>query len=143
MALLSIASGVRMRVQRSSPYRQRLENFQNTQYFGDFVIGGQHITGIFDTGSFELLVRSTRCTACKHPTPPYDHQKSSTYVHNGTEVQHVFGSGPCISMQGYDTVSVGPMKSSHQTFWEITKHNIPVLDQAKFAAIVGIGPDFA
>eukprot|EP00747_Dinoflagellata_sp_TGD_P020818 gnl/TRDRNA2_/TRDRNA2_128074_c0_seq1.p1 gnl/TRDRNA2_/TRDRNA2_128074_c0~~gnl/TRDRNA2_/TRDRNA2_128074_c0_seq1.p1 ORF type:complete len:349 (-),score=86.60 gnl/TRDRNA2_/TRDRNA2_128074_c0_seq1:10-984(-) len=46
-------------------------------------------------------------------------------------------------MQGYDTVEVGPMKTTDQSFWEIVKHRIPVLDQAKFAAIVGIGPHFA
>jgi hypothetical protein len=46
-------------------------------------------------------------------------------------------------MQGYDTVSVGPMEAKDQSFWQITSHQIPVLDQAKFAAIVGIGPDFA
>jgi len=144
LTVLGVAEGARLRVQKASePYRQRLDNFQNTQYSGDFEIGGQHIKGIFDTGSFELLVRSTRCQGCAHPTPPYDHKVSKTYEHNGTTVQHVFGSGPCISMQGYDTVKVGPMEAKEQTFWEITKHQIPVLDQAKFAAIVGIGPDFA
>jgi len=124
-------------------YTQELHNYMNMQYNADFMIGGQKIQGIFDTGSFELLVRSTRCQGCAHPTPPYDHKVSKTYEHNGTTVQHVFGSGPCISMQGYDTVKVGPMEAKEQTFWEITKHQIPVLDQAKFAAIVGIGPDFA
>jgi len=56
--------------------------------------------------------------------------------------QHVFGSGPCRSMLGYDTVSVGPLHSEKQAFWEITSHRIPVLDTAQFAAIVGIGPNF-
>merc|ERR1719331_3789588 len=35
------------------------------------------------------------------------------------------------------------MSSPRQAFWEIVDHQIPVLDKAKFAAIVGIGPDFA
>merc|ERR1719498_1553530 len=127
----------------TEPYVQELQNFMNTQYTGDFVIGGQHIAGIFDTGSFELLVRSTKCAGCKHPTPAYDAQKSKTFVKNGTVVQHVFGSGPCISESGYDSVEVGPLSSKRQHLWEITQHQIPVLDQAKFAAIVGIGPHFA
>jgi hypothetical protein len=128
---------------KAEPYVQTLNNFMNTQYTGDFVIGGQHLAGIFDTGSFELLVRSTKCAACKHPTPAYDAQKSPTFVKNGTVVQHVFGSGPCISESGYDDVQVGPMTAKGQHIWEITQHKIPVMDQAKFAAIVGIGPHFA
>jgi len=127
----------------TEPYVQELTNFMNTQYTGDFVIGGQHMAGIFDTGSFELLLRSTKCAACKHPTPPYDSSKSPTFEKNGSTVQHVFGSGPCISESGYDDVQVGNMVAKHQHIWEITQHKIPVLDQAKFAAIVGIGPHFA
>merc|ERR1719323_669232 len=47
-------------------------------------------------------------------------------------------------MMGYDTVSVGPdLHSRRQAFWEILEHRISVLDNAKFAAIVGIGPNFA
>jgi len=45
-------------------------------------------------------------------------------------------------MSGYDNVDVGPLHSKNQSFWEIIDHNIPVFDQAKFAAIVGIGPSF-
>lgn len=129
---------------KKASYRQTLHNYQNVQYYADFVIGGQQIAGIFDTGSFELLVRSQRCGHCVHPTPPYDHKKSKTFEENGTVGKHVFGSGPCISVLGYDSVSVGPYLSSpRQAFWEIIDHRISVLDTAKFAAIVGIGPHFA
>jgi len=129
---------------RPVSYKQELHNFQNVQYFADFSIGGQKIAGIFDTGSFELLVRSTRCGHCVHPTVPYDHTKSGTFTKNGTVAKHVFGSGPCISMLGYESVSVGPfLHSPAQAFWEIIDHRISVLDSAKFAAIVGIGPNFA
>jgi hypothetical protein len=58
--------------------------------------------------------------------------------------KHVFGSGPCVSVLGYETVSIGSkLFAEDQAFWEITDHRIPVLDTAKFAAIVGIGPNFA
>lgn len=127
----------------AQPYKQTLHNHQNVQYYADFKIGGQDIMGIFDTGSFELLVRSTRCSQCAHPTAPYDRTKSDTYTKNGTVTRHVFGSGPCVSMMGYEDVEVGPMSTPKQAFWEIVEHQIPVLDFAKFAAIVGIGPDFA
>lgn len=149
IAAFSLASAARirrgLRVQNkvADSYDQKLDNFRNTQYTGHFTIGGQDIQGIFDTGSFELLVRSTKCQHCRHPTPPYDAAKSPTYEKNGSVVQHVFGSGPCISESGYDSVEVGPLSVKRQHLWEITKHQIPVLDQAKFAAIVGIGPHFA
>jgi len=124
-------------------HRQVLHNYQDMQYFADFNIGGQAISGIFDTGSFELLVQSTRCEHCAKPVPFYDHLKSKTYTKQGKVQQHVFGSGPCISMMGYETVTIGPMSSPKQAFWEIIDHQIPVFDTAKFAAIVGIGPNFA
>jgi hypothetical protein len=44
---------------------------------------------------------------------------------------------------GYDSVSVGDLSAPKQAFWEIIDHRISVLDSAKFAAIVGIGPNFA
>lgn len=125
-------------------YRQTLRNHQNVQYFADFDIGGQRIAGIFDTGSFELLVRSSRCDHCIHPTPPYDHKRSDTYRSNGTVAKHVFGSGPCVSVMGYESVTVGGvLHAERQAFWEIVDHRIRVLDTARFAAIVGIGPNFA
>merc|ERR1719272_2136875 len=85
-------------------YKQTLYNKQNMQYHANFKMGGQTIQGIFDTGSFELVVRSSRCTSCKHPTNPYDHTKSKTYQYNGSQVQHVYGSGPCTSLLGYDDI---------------------------------------
>merc|ERR1719387_1635936 len=84
--------GIGFMQRRKHGYRQTLHNYQNVQYYADFEIGGQKIAGIFDTGSFELLVRSTRCAGCKHPTSPYDHSKSNTYEKNGTMTKHVFGS---------------------------------------------------
>lgn len=128
---------------RSEPFRQILHNHQDVQYFADFKIGGQGIAAIFDTGSFEIVVGSSRCKHCVHPTTPYDHELSKTYQENGTMTQHVYGSGPCTTMLGFDTVEVGPhLVAAHQPIWEIVEHEIPILDTAKFAAIVGIGPKF-
>lgn len=139
----TFSSGATRFLQRNPSYRQTLHNFQNVQYYADFKIGGQEIAGIFDTGSFELLVRSSRCKHCAHPTPPYNHDDSKTYVKNGTVTKHVFGSGPCVSMMGYESVDVGTLSTNDQAFWEIIDHRITVLDTAKFAAIVGVGPNFA
>mmetsp|Transcript_112774 Transcript_112774/g.297828 ORF Transcript_112774/g.297828 Transcript_112774/m.297828 type:complete len:424 (-) Transcript_112774:89-1360(-) len=138
------AQAERLRRTSNGGFRQTLHNYQNVQYFADFDIGGQQIAGIFDTGSFELLVRSSRCDHCIHPTPPYDHKRSDTYRSNGTVAKHVFGSGPCVSVMGYESVTVGGvLHAERQAFWEIVDHRIRVLDTARFAAIVGIGPNFA
>eukprot|EP00929_Paragymnodinium_shiwhaense_P044744 TRINITY_DN22941_c0_g1_i1.p1 TRINITY_DN22941_c0_g1~~TRINITY_DN22941_c0_g1_i1.p1 ORF type:complete len:451 (-),score=138.26 TRINITY_DN22941_c0_g1_i1:341-1693(-) len=149
--LFRVSDGVFLRQQRGleepagvgkKGYKQVLHNYQNVQYYADFQIGGQEIAGIFDTGSFELVVRSARCKQCVHPTAPFDHSLSKTYEHNGTVTKHVYGSGPCISVLGYDTVSVGDLHAKEQALWEIMDHRIQILDTAKFAAIVGIGPNF-
>eukprot|EP00931_Biecheleriopsis_adriatica_P094158 TRINITY_DN67842_c0_g1_i1.p1 TRINITY_DN67842_c0_g1~~TRINITY_DN67842_c0_g1_i1.p1 ORF type:complete len:468 (-),score=104.08 TRINITY_DN67842_c0_g1_i1:77-1480(-) len=121
-------------------YRQVLQNHQDMQYFAKFEIGDQPIAAIFDTGSFEVVVRSSRCVACAHPTHPYTHEMSTSFVENGTLENHAYGSGTCTTMLGYDTVKVGPMLAPSQPIWEIVSHEIPILDKAKFAAIVGIGP---
>ena len=63
-----------------------------------------------DTGSFEIVVRSSRCKHCVHPTTPYDHALSKTYKENGTMTQHVYGSGPCTTLLGFDTVEAGSLK---------------------------------
>lgn len=119
------------------PYRQRLRNFHNVQYHADLEIGGQVVSGIFDTGSFDLVVVSTRCKKC--PEPEYNHSASSTYVPDGTEQMHQYGSGPALSRVAYEHVSFGPFVLWNQTFFEIIDHNISALDDASFDAIVGIG----
>eukprot|EP00933_Yihiella_yeosuensis_P014968 TRINITY_DN1318_c0_g1_i4.p1 TRINITY_DN1318_c0_g1~~TRINITY_DN1318_c0_g1_i4.p1 ORF type:complete len:455 (+),score=108.42 TRINITY_DN1318_c0_g1_i4:150-1514(+) len=122
-------------------YRQTLHNLQNVQYFADFQIGGQNISGIFDTGSFEVVVRGSRCQGCASPVPPFDYSKSKDYKPEGKLVLHSYGSGPCLTMLGRDTVKVGPdFVAKDQGIWEMVSHKIPVLNAAKFAAIVGIGP---
>jgi hypothetical protein len=132
---------------RKEPYHQQMDNYQNAQYFGHFKVGGQEIKGIFDTGSFELVVFSTKCKMCdrtwRSAGKPYDAEKSETYVKNGSVAQVVYGSGPLISTQGYEEVAVGPLVAKNQSFWEVTEHRIPVMENAKFSAIVGIGPGFA
>jgi len=143
MLTLMVAAVALKARQQPSKYRQILRNSGDVQYFADFNIGGQDIAGIFDTGSFEIVVRSSRCMACMNPTAAYDHKKSKSYEEDGKLTMHNYGSGPCETMLGYDTVKVGSeLVAERQPIWEITRHNIPVLNRAKFAAIVGIGPKF-
>eukprot|EP00933_Yihiella_yeosuensis_P071212 TRINITY_DN79411_c0_g1_i1.p1 TRINITY_DN79411_c0_g1~~TRINITY_DN79411_c0_g1_i1.p1 ORF type:complete len:443 (+),score=69.15 TRINITY_DN79411_c0_g1_i1:119-1447(+) len=123
-------------------YRQELKNIGNLLYTGEFHVGGQRIDGIFDTGSFDLVVRSSRCQECLHPTPPYSHEKSATYSDAREMSEFEYGSGPVTVRKGFDNVSVGDgtLFTKKQSIYEIVSHSIPLLDHDKFAAIVGIGP---
>jgi hypothetical protein len=117
-----------------------MANFQNTQYYGDIVVGGQVLQGIYDTGSFDLLVLSKRCTSCYRTA--YDHTKSQTYVpvtENAFKEYH-FGSGPAATVRGYDRVEIGHLVVQKMPIWEIVKHEIAVLEVSHLDAIVGIGP---
>jgi hypothetical protein len=112
----------------------------NVQYHANLEVGGQVVSGIMDTGSFELVVVSTRCEICTDP--PYDRNRSTTYHESSKEdkmVTHHYGSGPTTSRVGYEHVSVGPLVAWNQTFYELQDHNITALHSASFDAIVGIG----
>lgn len=122
-------------------YRQKLGNYMNLQYFGNISIGGQTVSAIFDTGSFDVIVSSTRCKQCKKP--PYNPEVSKTFRSSDPvkAVRHEFGSGPVHSELGYEDIKVGPLSSYGQAFHQIVKHDIDVLDSASFDAIVGMAPE--
>mmetsp|Transcript_30889 Transcript_30889/g.65710 ORF Transcript_30889/g.65710 Transcript_30889/m.65710 type:complete len:129 (+) Transcript_30889:90-476(+) len=48
----------------SRKYIQRLVNFADLQYIVNYKLGGQTISGILDTGSFDLLVFPHYCSSC-------------------------------------------------------------------------------
>jgi len=132
------------------------------QYFANITLGEQTLPAIYDTGSFEILTLSVRCPKCKlHASknaPLYDHVVSTTYVGEGTRVEHVFGSGPVISQRGFENIMIGDKadhanaKGSHaglhngpvinkMDFWQIEDHQISAWEAgARFSAIVGLGP---
>jgi len=64
-ALTALYSAValqrRVHETKETSFRQTLKNVNDLNYYGDLKVGGQELSGIFDTGSIELVVLSEEC----------------------------------------------------------------------------------
>ncbi|XP_045039345.1 renin [Desmodus rotundus] len=120
-----------------------LTNYLDTQYYGEIGIGTppQTFKVIFDTGSANLWVPSTKCsplyTACEIHSL-YDSSESSSYVENGTEFTIHYGSGKVKGFLSQDTVTVGGITVT-QTFGEVTELPLMPFMLAKFDGVLGMG----
>ncbi|ELK24020.1 PREDICTED: renin isoform X2 [Myotis davidii] len=120
-----------------------LTNYLDTQYYGEIGIGTppQTFKVIFDTGSANLWVPSTKCsplyTACEIHSL-YDSLESSTYMENGTEFTIQYGSGKVNGFLSQDAVTVGGITVT-QTFGEVTELPLMPFMLAKFDGVLGMG----
>jgi len=121
-------------------YRQRLRNYNNVQYVGDIEVGGQQVGALFDTGSDDLVLRSTECRRCAHHTEAYDHKSSETYKLHGVIHKITYGAGSCTVLRGWDSVTVGSLHTPKQEIWEVMSHSMPLWDQSSYSALVGMSP---
>jgi len=98
-----------------------VNDFSNAQYYGPISVGtpGQNFNVIFDTGSSNLWVPSKTCGLNCGLHPEYDSSQSSTYVANGTVFKIMYGSGPVAGFLSQDSVNVGGLVVTNQTFAEI------------------------
>ncbi|KAH7332480.1 hypothetical protein KP509_20G089600 [Ceratopteris richardii] len=120
-----------------------LKNYLDAQYYGEIAIGTppQYFTVIFDTGSANLWVPSSKCVlslAC-YMHPRYKSSQSSTYKVDGSQCNIRYGSGAVYVFLSQDTVNVGDLTVTSQKFMEATREPGLTFLLAKFDGILGLG----
>ncbi|CAO3672336.1 unnamed protein product [Rhizopus stolonifer] len=122
-----------------------LTNYLNAQYYGEISIGSppQVFSVVFDTGSSNLWVPSTRCVSSPscNSHRQYNAENSSTYISNGTDFSIMYGSGSVQGIISQDTIIVGGIQIDNQGFAESTVEPRETFMQAKFDGIFGLGYD--
>lgn len=121
-----------------------ITNFQDAQYYGTVEIGTprQRFDVIFDTGSSNLWVPSSTCgfleLACiSHDQ--YDHELSSTYTEDGTEIVFAYGSGTVSGFVSIDNVCVADICVEDQVFAEVNHEPGVAFIAGRFDGIMGMG----
>ncbi|KAL1828224.1 hypothetical protein DCAR_0207419 [Daucus carota subsp. sativus] len=120
-----------------------LKNYLDAQYYGEISIGSppQKFSVIFDTGSSNLWVPSSKCyfsIACWFHSK-YKAKKSSTYTEVGEDAAIVYGSGSVSGFLSQDNVEIGDLVIKDQVFIEVTKEGSLTFVLAVFDGILGLG----
>eukprot|EP00842_Homolaphlyctis_polyrhiza_P001734 jgi/Hompol1/2561/HPOL_006049-RA len=120
----------------------KLQNSADAQYFGTITLGTppQPFNVLFDTGSANLWVTSTRCSdpGCKAHAQ-YDHTKSSTFRANGSSFSIQYGSGSMSGVVSSDILCVGNIELPNQLFAESVNEPGNTFASARFDGILGLG----
>lgn len=118
-----------------------LSNIKNTQYIGRIGVGSppQYINVIFDTGSTNLWVTSSRCTSeyCQN-NEKYNESLSKTYRSLNIELEVEFGTGILEGSMSQDIISIGELQIHNQIFAEIIEEKGEVFKETKFSGILGL-----
>jgi len=122
-----------------------ISDYQNAQYFGPITVGspGETLKVVYDTGSSNLWVPMKDCCSFLTRHSLYHHEKSSSYVANGTKFNIAYGSGPVAGYYSQDHATIGNVKVLDYTFAEV--NDVSGLGVAftvgKFDGICGMGWD--
>ncbi|KAL6845334.1 hypothetical protein ACP4OV_024829 [Aristida adscensionis] len=120
-----------------------LKNYLNAQYYGEIAVGTppQRFTVIFDTGSSNLWVPSSKCyfsIAC-YLHARYNAGRSHTYKKNGKHASIHYGTGAISGYFSQDSVKIGGVVVKNQGFIEATREPSITFMVAKFDGILGLG----
>lgn len=120
-----------------------LKNAYDAQFWGEISLGTppQRFNVVFDTGSSNLWVPGKACSsvAC-YLHNKYDHDKSRTYVENGTHFDIQYGSGAMNGIVSRDLLTVGDLQIT-QDFAESLEEPGMAFIMAKYDGIFGMGYD--
>lgn len=121
-----------------SPPTVPLQDFMNAQYYGPVSIGtpAQTFNVIFDTGSSNLWVPSSKCSGCNHKK--YDSTSSTSYKKNGSDFEIHYGSGSLSGFVSQETVTWGGVRIPKVDFAEATNEPGAAFQQGKFDGILGM-----
>jgi len=143
---------------------QKLKSDEGMAYYGEISIGGQVQQGIYDTGSFDLVVLSA-CTKNQHPKNKktrepvccsrencpkanYNHMLSGNWVKDSVSGlgKITYGSGPVTVAQGSDHVEFKNEDGTKSVSDDdvptkvIVDHHVDLFKDTNLQAIVGLGP---
>ena len=120
-----------------------MTNYQDVQYYGPLCIGTpcQNFTLIFDTGSSNLWVPSSKCKSAGSCTRPnfFDKSKSATYKTLDDPFSITYGSGSVSGHFNQDSITLGNMTAKEVVFGEVDKEDGDSFKQgANFDGIIGL-----
>ncbi|GMY28052.1 aspartic proteinase-like [Fagus crenata] len=120
-----------------------LKNYLDAQYYGEISIGTprQIFTVVFDTGSSNLWVPSSKCIfsiAC-YIHSKYRARLSRTYTKIGIHCKIPYGSGSVSGFFSQDNVKIGDFVTKDQEFVEVTREGFLTFLSTEFDGVLGLG----
>ncbi|KAL4643343.1 hypothetical protein ACB092_02G085300 [Castanea dentata] len=120
-----------------------LKNYYDAQYYGEIGIGTprQIFTVVFDTGSSNLWVPSSKCflsIAC-YIHSKYRARLSRTYTKIGKHCKIPYGSGSVFGFFSQDHVKVGDFLIKDQEFVEVTREGFFPFLTTEYDGVLGLG----